>query len=596
MAETITYNNLQDFQYVYTASSGGTVFSANLKDETAFDLFLDTAEVGDCIYFGFKNPRLWFRGINFYIGTAMACTSKTLVWEYSVSPTLWTDLPNVVDDTNGFTTVGENEIGWDIITQKPQWQTINGQSMDWIRVRISAIDTPSEGGAQSTQKLQARDGAITISNPGSITEGFCQKCYDEDVAQGWGVVEKIGTRMYYFNCHIFLGFSTDADYTTITETHSFIEITGLIWAIKSYSVVRLGKELNASDRTSINGCAIYGSRVLSSYFSGSNGIKAEIYNSLVKFGFYTMGIGYNSIFETGFFIGKPANLNGPVLSNILSSKKLAVGSYSLYEDAQVIRPVIYNMATDKAIRITFQIFVRNPIILDAQYLGYCENSAREYDSVIIDPETDVYNWYWGATLVGRGPKASICYSFNLKILDKDGNPIENAKVELTDKNGNDALFVETGRTNSTMTKGELNDFRPSVDEYAIGDYAKLGCEIIKVVSGNYPIFTVDRGQLNTDDIYQYTRQLFKLNPYLETDVNGAIDESTIETNNYKNESGDRPGITAETAFNPFTLTIRKAGYKTYKTTFTLDKKIDWKITLSKVLDFNTSKRVSMSNQ
>jgi len=578
---SITYNNLCDIQYIYRATSGGTVFSDNLKDDIAFDLFDDDAVVDDCIYFGFKSPRLWFKGLNFYIGTAFTCTSKTLAWEYYANNSTWMALPNIIDDTNNLTNLGENEVNWDTITTKPRTWNINGQNCDWVRVRISAINTPTEGGAQSTQRIQARDGGITISNPGAVVEEFCEACYDADVVGSWGVVSKMGTQSYYFNCHIFIGFANDTDVTTIKDNSKFIEIDGLVWAKKANSKIELGTLISEDDKSTKDGCAIKGNRILSSYFSDSSGLLTKVYNCFLDFSFYTLGVNYNSIIQTVGFCGQSEAGYGPRWVNTLIGSTLSVGSASCYTDASIIRPVIYNKAGAKAIRVAHAIYVVNPIILDAQYIGYCDSNSGEYDSVIIDAETDTWDWYWGATLVGRGPKISRCYTFNLKITDEAGNNIDGAKVELKDINNNNAFYIETGRIITTMSQGELDDFRPSVDGYNIGDYAKVGCEIVKIVSGSYSTFTVDRGQLGTDDNLQNSRQLFKNHLYLNSDTNGVISETVIETNNYKNESGSLPGITAETDYNPFTLTIKKKGYDTYKKTVTIDDKIDWVIRLKR---------------
>ena len=54
----ITYNAAGtriDLTHLFRATSGGTVFSANLNTTAAFDLFDDTAVANDAIYFGVTN-------------------------------------------------------------------------------------------------------------------------------------------------------------------------------------------------------------------------------------------------------------------------------------------------------------------------------------------------------------------------------------------------------------------------------------------------------------------------------------------------------------------------------------------------------------
>ena len=79
MAGVITYNEDDDKKtplYIYRATSGGTVFSANLKDETAFDIFSDSAVVDDAIYFGNTYS---FSNLSFNIGTALAGVDVVLI-------------------------------------------------------------------------------------------------------------------------------------------------------------------------------------------------------------------------------------------------------------------------------------------------------------------------------------------------------------------------------------------------------------------------------------------------------------------------------------------------------------------------------------
>lgn len=318
MAEVISYNDLIDFQRVYTASSGGTVFSANLIASTAFDYFPNNAQVNDAIYFGFDNPRMLFKGIRFYVGTAFAATSYTLVWEYSRGGTTWTALSGVVDGTSNFSITGQNEVSWNWPTLACSYILVNGVYCDWVRCRITAVNTPTEGGAQSTQKLQARNGAITISNPGAESVGFCSKALAADVAGGWGVVSNLGTYLYRFNCHIFVGYSADASITTISDTLKSIEIDGLVWARKALSIIQLGTLLDATKMTVKDGCMITGTKLLNSMFADGDGFCVwKTYNSLLHFSCYTLVYCYNTIMNKTSFMGKISDTSGPRYSNAL---------------------------------------------------------------------------------------------------------------------------------------------------------------------------------------------------------------------------------------------------------------------------------------
>jgi len=66
-----------------------------------------------------------------------------------------------------------------------------------------------------------------------------------------------------------------------------------------------------------------------------------------------------------------------------------------------------------------------------------------------------------------------------------------------------------------------------------------------------------------------------------TNATGVIAEKILAKAKYSWGSGSIPGVTTTTNNNPFTLTISKSGYKTYKLKFDLTKKFDEIITLEK---------------
>jgi hypothetical protein len=64
-----------------------------------------------------------------------------------------------------------------------------------------------------------------------------------------------------------------------------------------------------------------------------------------------------------------------------------------------------------------------------------------------------------------------------------------------------------------------------------------------------------------------------------TDINGKIPTQTVSYGWYEQATGDTLN-----SYSPHTLTISKAGYQIYTKKFTLDKKIDWRIKLTKAVD------------
>ena len=160
-------------------SSGETVYEvtctlgSNQSANTAWDYFNDSADVGSAIYFTavqFYSPTI--SGLQFYIGTAVASTSHTIVLEaYDRRGGDWTELPNQIDNTNQLTTTGQNWWTFNI----PWWYgslTMSeiglGGSMP-CRLRLKAVSGLTEGGANSTQIVHKRHDTIVVSGEQVVT-------------------------------------------------------------------------------------------------------------------------------------------------------------------------------------------------------------------------------------------------------------------------------------------------------------------------------------------------------------------------------------------------------------------------------------------
>ena len=171
-------------RYDSTTSS----FSANLVSSSSFDFFSDSAAVGDCFYLLAYDVRA-FRNLRIYVGTAFSATSVTFVWEYSSGLGVWSPLSNVVNG-DAFKNTGQQDITWDI---PRNWEQTSRHSSGvnlpkqggWIRARISAIDTPTEGGAQSTQTVQVGRNLLVVT---SGSESF-SSIRSSDVSNGWGITD-----------------------------------------------------------------------------------------------------------------------------------------------------------------------------------------------------------------------------------------------------------------------------------------------------------------------------------------------------------------------------------------------------------------------
>lgn len=161
----ITHHNEDNLYVIYTYDNSSDTYSSNLAESSAWDYFTDDCTADDAIYFLYYRAQVAYQeweDIKFYIGTAFSATSVTFVWEYYSTSNQWTTL-TVNDGTNDFSLTGERWVYFNFPTDA-ETVNINGATRYWIRVRISAVDTPTEGGAQSTQLVRCRDRLILVDD------------------------------------------------------------------------------------------------------------------------------------------------------------------------------------------------------------------------------------------------------------------------------------------------------------------------------------------------------------------------------------------------------------------------------------------------
>lgn len=186
MAKAYLYNAWSDalLTHIYTWSTA-VGWSANHVADVAFDYFPDACAVNDCVYFMDDE---YFRNIRLFVGTQFAATSVTFTWEYfSDTGDMWVALSNVVN-ANAMENANQQDVTWDI----PEgWRHTTVNAITYrlaIRCRISAINTPTEGGTQGTQKVFAGDNKIIATGGIGGDRLTIADIYAADVAAGWGVL------------------------------------------------------------------------------------------------------------------------------------------------------------------------------------------------------------------------------------------------------------------------------------------------------------------------------------------------------------------------------------------------------------------------
>lgn len=160
---SISYNSgATPATHIFRATSGGTVFSANLNATAGFNFFDNAAVVNDAIYFGHTGAGA-FSDIQFTIGTAIAATSYTIVWErYHQDSGSWKTITNCLDETVGFSVTGSKKFKFGLANYWTK-NNVNSVGCFWVRARLVAVSGIANGGANITNTITLYDGKCYIT-------------------------------------------------------------------------------------------------------------------------------------------------------------------------------------------------------------------------------------------------------------------------------------------------------------------------------------------------------------------------------------------------------------------------------------------------
>lgn len=605
---TIYYNNrFRASQQCYTAlaTSGGTVFT-NLAYGLTYP-FTPTSVVNDAIYFTTDAGQ--FTGIefqsNYFIG--LASTSHTLVWEY-YNGSAWVELPDIVDGTNGLKNYGivtwtkpSDEVFYPLVYSTQTHRLI------WIRARLTAVNNITNTMTFHSGHAVARRYSIVIEGesvtPASLYTGAVSAGYPDMVLFD-------GDRKYTFPYGFFI------------DSASTITITGqsLQFGTPEVPTFNFGfNDYNYAAKWVINADAVYKASNLSSQIEfytsnmsqgtftfGSLVAGSEINN--VMFTMYTNSATktYRNKYRMQYF---GANGVGSQNFNIIFNCTVYNRYYGNYE--RVSMPDVQYLLSD-ANAVYKNIYFRNWVRVDPTYYPILEdstfdikNSDGTWMGIGVASGTSVYHGYFeviGCEFPNNNKYTPVSYfqgyasydyhlrqvysnRFNLQVVDEDGNPIEDAKIELTDSYGQNSLYQPTTMYINALTTDSATTITVNSSAgFTIGKYYRIAAEVMKVTgkpSGT--TINVERGQLNTRKRHYVGANAYvkfeELNDYLMTDSNGDMSECKVmETCFYRN--GTSATITYN-YFTPFTITITKNGYEPYVGVLPLTEKTTTIISMQK---------------
>ena len=255
--------------------------------------------------------------------------------------------------------------------------------------------------------------------------------FDYTLVQGqWGVVSKQGNNQYYFTCRLQIGDgSTETWLADENKAISFTGDKGYIYVFK-YGHLRLGHIVNEEKRTTRNGCYLYNNASEYYYLILCNdGGVIEIYSSLLKAkkgaSLTLYGSGHkiwNSVISS--YITGQSHID--MYRTTIQSVTHGVRFIPTYANDIIISNAwyaidLYSISGDKT--------VKNLKLIDeiTSFRTYNFNGNLHAINTICKW---TFSWGWNSN-----GKIYRQYTYNLKVVDEEGNPISGAKVSVYNRSG-----------------------------------------------------------------------------------------------------------------------------------------------------------------
>ena len=599
----ILFNQEITTNYIHFERSA--VWTKTYGSDITYDYFADASGVNDAIYFNsyFKK----YRGLKFNITTPLAATSIAVAWEYYTSAG-WVALAGVIDGTNAFQASGVQSVSWTMPINWYNCPTIGGQSTMRgynVRCRITAVSGITEGGAQTGASTKYYSNAIHLNAAHRMSEILAA-----DVAGGWGVVTRDASeKNYLFDCNVMV----DSGGEFIIRDHEVVTIGKSPGWHVNHAAFEVGTSgtLTIGQKNAVSGFGYNGATLIwnnghnqGSYLYWRGNV--NMYQS--KFWFYGGGytsLSFGCVLDIVDCLWGSGNVNhtwyltasssGSFVRTLIAGYYLYVYSGDLsFEDTNLTKEedggnpygalAGYGNYFAKITGMDFQDFIRCTV---TQHASMALIDCASFQ----DSQATRSGNYTTPEHIHR--------RFNLfvKVVDVGGNAIEDAEVKLLDTDGRSGLFEDmrmmtglgslyvtdldtpTDTTARTNTGGTAN--------FSAGDIIRIRGEIIEIYSiVSSTTMTVVRnlagttcnGHLTRSHAPYMRRESVLTNSdgelYYDTDVNFQVTVKDFPRHNNVD--------LAIKDFNPFTLSVAKAGYQTVKIPITIDKKVDEVVALKRI--------------
>lgn len=600
----ITYNDqYKDIYNAYFHDESEGTYTALGGDGHNIDYFPDDAIANDAILFVVsRSEQGKYNEIKFNVTTQLVADAITVIWEYArrtggtYSIPAWYSLAGVTDNTDAFRNAGVNSV---VFTCPEDWENFinpgGTYAYSWVvRCRIVSTTNLTEGGKQTADAITIKPNTIWISEFSSETPCTLQDIYDADVDGSWGVVTKTD-QLYTFDCNLYTDSSTGYFYTS----------QEVIQFKKNWDVWFAGKIVSGKV---FSGSKVYhGSTFIFNLYNGDLGgklaeVNAEIYNTQYRY----KHMDGSSVYH-GHWGGSLGNRPGQTIYDVYAE---GLRQFRFSNDANAIIGVKgrgFHIETPGAILKDITCFgggysirlsgSKGDYIHTSDFSGAVISPINPYRATQVeDADFDAVdcNWgtfedshkaYWKTTITDDYYQGWVweTYSMLLQIIDKNNNAISGATVILIDKDGTEIFSYTTNvdgtpgqesGTVSSATASTLTDDSKSwssnewwFQEVYITSGTGIGQRRI-IKKGN----TATELQVAPDwDTIPDVTSKYIIIPYVRA-------KQMLSPATEPESSGSYWSLVTD--YSPFTITISKAGYQTYKKKFTLDKKIDWIIALT----------------
>jgi len=278
---------------------------------------------------------------------------------------------------------------------------------------------------------------ITVTGNSSDNDAWnFEDLYQADQANGWNVIERQGTTQYYIKCKIMVGDGTNVTYFADKDKQITFWDAGIsgytYFRTQANAVATFGQVDNETLKTTSHGCFFFTSTTKWSY---------PLHRGSGKIYLYGCGLAGNAntiplvTRAWGTFYGSHAEpfLNGNnymLLGAGITRFVIRFGTASN----------VYVVCNGNILRAVgaYDVSINNVVATTSGSVSV-EMDARGKTCTATDVDLNKWTFHW--TSAGTFYRY---YTFNVKVVDKDGSPIENATVTMKDKEGNEVFSALTG--------------------------------------------------------------------------------------------------------------------------------------------------------